>query len=899
MTKSNKKALAAIALTACMTTCASVALTRLANTAYAETAHTASVQTTQASETVIAEGLNITNGMSATATVGNMSGQYFAYVTIMSYTGEDPNPYNIFVTVGGKTVTLVYNYMIDKYEGVVKVTSGATLEVSTNSLNTFVVDVALGSLYLGTNNNYTINGVEIAAKSEVTVDVENAEASNYVITVDIGAAELSEGESLSVTINGMGYATDLEPNGGMYSAEITLSEDTTYLTIYSSSEQALNMNINLFKVAHYDKLPSSAELTMWETVTYEYTVEKDGYYSIAFSSDDAMAEVSTILKTEADAWEGLNVTGEDFPLYMAKGTTYYVDLVLVNASNEEATVNIAVAEWKNPKLMLNEIYYLPVVAGTTPATSAEYVESTLVAEKGTYNLALMNVPFMYYMANVTVTATIDGAKYKLSPENNYSIKVTTLADSVKVSLTTSDETSTVVGVSFAIPEVRNTMNLEEKTAIKVPAYETVAYYIEGITEGYYYIVLDGVPAGALLNVYTSESDVIVVPYGETRGGFQVRWGGDFAIIFSNNGDKELSFNATVYNEENEYILGLAKEQAISLNANTRTTYYMEGLAQGNYKITLSNANVSVWVNGEEVKLENGEGTFNLPSGQDYDIVTVSFKSASAVTFNVTVMPLDILELGVAKNLTADPWYYGTAYYILLNPGTYSVVLDLPEGLYGDVNANNESATNGLFTVTEKSYVAIKITLYSFVDEELDFRVLVNTYGNNTMTLGKEESVSLSNSNFGQVYKMSGLASGEYILTLSSDAIKVYVDGSLVEGNSFYVWGDSCTIAFIYSGEGSVTFTAKVTPANMLTLGETEITIDAWTYSKTYFLDLKKGEYEIYITLNGVPVQVVYNGEEIVAYGNDYGFFEVTADGYIILTFNVETFEEVTFTIDIS
>ena len=830
MTKSNKKALAAIALAACMTTCASVALTRLANTAYAETAHTASVQTaksvrkTKASEKVIAESLQITAGTSASVNVGNIvAGQYFAYVTIQESIGENYDPYDLFVTIGGETSILTYNYMIGKYEAVVKVTPNATLEVSTNSKNTLVVDVAFGNLYIGMDNEYTISGVEIPAESSLTVEVEGAEASEYILTVDIGEAELVNGAKLYAKTNATEnlYKLEHDSDDGKYTATIQLTAATTSLTIESTNPDALTASINLFKVIHYDALPSSTTLTMWEAVTYTYTVNASGYYSIdVWSTTDETVEVGVTLKTVADAWEGLSVLSKEYPLYMEAGTTYYFDLVLTNAASEKATVNTNVRAWGNPDLELNEVTYLPVVSEMVPSTSPEYVESTLNAVAGKYNLTLLEVPFMYYMTGVTVTATVDGVKYELTAENGYSAVVTTTTDYAKVSFTTADPVSTVLGVSFAIPEVRNYIELGKMEDIKAPAEATVAYYIENMEVGTYYIVLDGVPADADLTVYSSVSEGIVIPNGETMGGFQVRWeGGDFAILFTNNGAEDLSFKAGVYKAEGEYTIGLAEMQHLTIGAKTRTTYYMYGLAAGNYAITVTD-NVSVWVDGVAVDIEAGKGTFMLNSMQDDGgIITVSIKNnnATAATIDVTVMPLDLMELGVAVNLKAYAWYFGTtAYYIHLMPGTYSAALYLPEELGGSITVNNEYVDNNVFTVEKESYVAIRISVYSFTDNELDYKALVNTVG--AMEFDTDKDIKLSADNFSMTYEIT-LKAGTYDIGLfevvGAGEIQVNVGYEIViaygsfSGTITVPEDATVYVTFTYNGTASISFVAAI------------------------------------------------------------------------------------------
>lgn len=817
MTKSSKNTLAVIALAACMTICTSVALTGIANTAYADAGSSISTASVDTSETVIAEGLTITDGTSATANVGNIAGQYYVYVTIQENVGDNYDPYELYVTVGGQTVTLAFNYNVGRYEGVIRVTDGAVLEVSTNSKNTLVVNVALGDLYLGATNGYTIDGVEFSAESPLTVNLEDAEESSYILTVNLDGGNRNGGK---ISVNISGVPDDLVDNGeGVYTLEVSLSPDTATLTISTTSTETLHASVNLLKIVHYDRLPSTVTLTRWETATYEYSVGTSGYYSIDVWSDtDETADVYVTMKTEADAWEGTEVVGENYPLYMNADTTYYFDLVLAESENEQTTVSIEVSDWNKPTVELNSVYYVPVAGANTASSSVEFVELTLNAAAGEYNLSLVNVPYVYYMSGVTVTATVDGTEYYLSSLNNYAVEVTTASDNAKVSFRTSEETGTVLGVNFATPEVKNYITLDEKTDVEVAADSTVAYYIESVETGYYNIVLEGLSADALLNVYTSESDVAVVPYGELSGGFQVRWGGDFAILFTNDGSTDLDFNVTVSKAIGQYAVELAKEQTITLEADAVTTYYIEGLAQGNYEITLSDPNVSVWVDGAEVQLTNGKGSFVLTGDQDSSgIVSVSFKSAAASSLTVTVMPLDLLELGVAVNLKADAWYYGTnAYYIHLTKGTYSVALYLPDNLYGTVTVNNEYINYNVFTVEEDSYVAIRIIAYSFTDAELDFKAVVNPVG--TMEKYEDESVALSAGNFSKTYAIE-LEADTYGIILSDYAgtgeVQVTANGETVieygsdAGTITVSENTTVYLTFTYNGTATIDFVAFI------------------------------------------------------------------------------------------
>lgn len=903
MSKLKSKKLAAIALSSCMAICVGAAVGINAHknfvTASADTAKYAVTETAVGTATV---------SQATPATIdltGIKAGQYYLSVVITEG-AEDWAFYDMAVTVGGETSYLSYNFSTKTFSGVVKVGEDDTLLLTTSSDKELTVSVDLGDLYLGADNDYTLGGVQIPAMSSVTVNLVGVEG-NYRVMVDLGAVLLEEEATISVQV-GNGEEIILTKDNNYYSAYTgTISVDgETTLTVYTTSTVAITADIMLNAITEYKELPSSIELKMWEAVTYKYTAVKTGYFSLNTASEDPNVELSITFRNDPESFEGYNVTENNYPLYMEAGQEYYFEFVLMNSSNgASATINTIVEGWKKPTIMTGTAYPVPVTAEGRDAVIMD-----VVAEAREYNLALMDVPFEYYMMGRTVTANVGDMVYYLNNLNGYSTDIT-LNGNTTIYLTTNATESTVLGLFIGIPEERHYIELGEATEIMVPGATmedgtlipgSAIYYIANATEGYYNIMLSDLSADASISVETDGLSALFT--GNTAGGFKLRYGADYIVLeFLNHSTKDAEFKATVTKAQGEYDLTLGTANTVTINKGA-TAYYLEGLAVGNYELAVANLpeGATIFVDGESVDLNNGKAPITISEEQDNrGIITVLFMSNAAANITVTVTPLNIMKLNEVKTIATEGEAINMGYYMNLKAGEYSIVLDAPAGMDLTIMAGyNYAVYNGgaagTFTVEEDSYVAIRISGFDYSGAETNsFRILVSDKIG-TMMLGVEENIELTTSTFGKVYTMTGLVAGEYNIAVSSNDVKVYVDGYLVEGTSFFIWSDSCTIAFV--SDVAVTFTAKVTPANILTEGENTVTIGVWTYSKTYFMELEEGEYEIYLTLNGVDVQVVYNGEEIIAYGADFATIEVTAKGYITLTFNVETFEEVTFSVEI-
>ena len=903
MTKKKMRKLAAFALSVCMASGVGAAMAINVHTHFAAaSADTAKYAVTEA-ETYSAK-VSQTSPAIITLT-GVTAGQYSISAKITEVDGEpiaDDNWefYDLVATVGGESLYLNYDFGNRTFNGVIRVESNDTLTLTTTTASTLTLSVTVDNLSIGANNDYTLSNVKLIAGSSQMITLDNVAASDYKVIVDLGTEDLIGDGVLYAQINDgtrIQLIKDSKYFTNTYVGTVTVGDMSKTLTITSTNAVDLNATIMLNQVMTYAELPSSVDLEMWVAKTYKYTAAKTGYYSLNTSSTDSKAEVSITFKTDAEAFEGLNVTENNFPLYMEANETYYFEFVLMNSSNDaSATINTAVVNWDKPTIETNVAYPVPVTAA-----GRDRVTMDLVAEEGEYNLSLIEVPYNWYWNNITVTAYVGGEEIALNADNSYTAKIF-LDGNTTISLTTNAEDSTVLTLSIATPEVMNYIKLGVATEVTVPAATmeygelvpgNIIYYIENAQAGYY-----GITLSANNNISIDANWLPAVFKGNTTGGFRVTDSGDIVIEFYNYNMEATSFTATVTKLDGNYDMALGTNE-VSINKGT-TVYYLEGLAVGNYELSVANlpAGATISIDGVAVTLNGGKANITISEDQDNrGLVTVMFMSDAAAKLTVTVTPENVMKFNEAITITTDGDYYNTASYIYLEAGTYAIQLSTPDGMYASVTANGEDAITyggkmGVFTVAQSGNVALRFTVNNYSGVNAFKAIVTNVAG--AMTLGKEESISLTASEFGKVYTMSGLAYGEYNVTVSAN-VKVYVNGSLLEGDSFYLYDNTCTIAFV--SDVDVEFTAKVTPAYMLKLGEkTDVTIYAWNYSTTYYMELEEGEYIIELTMSdGTMIKVSVDGELVLNYGDITGSVIVDG-GYIAFTFETNTFEEVTFSV---
>lgn len=727
MSKLKCRKLATIALSSCMAVCVGGAVVGFSQTNHASTAYAATAKY------AVTENYSATVSQAkpATVTLSEKAGQYILTAVITDVDGEPISWdnwefYDLVATVNGESVYLNYNLGTHTFTGVIMVGNQDTIELSTFTSSELSLSITLGDLYIGQGNDFTLSNVQIPANQEgLKINLDNL-MGKYKISVDLGVDSLEEEKSITVMAGDnlvkLSKVNSLYLN--TYTGELNFGDGATSLSIFTTSSVALTATISLSEVKEYAELPASVNLEMWTAVTYKYTATKTGYFSLNTSSADSNAEVAITFKNDAESFEGLNVAENNYPLYMEAGNVYYFELVLVNSSNgTNATINTTVANWVKPTVMTDIAYHVPAtVAGKDKVTM------DVVAKAGAYNLSLMNVPFNWYWDGIIVTANISGEEIDLTPANNYAETIlldgnTTISLTVKAAESTIPENTTLENTTLtlyiATPEVRNTIKINEATAITVPAADgempgNAIYYIENVNAGFY-----GITLSENNNVSVDANWLPAVFKGNTYGGFKITDNGsDIAIEFFNYSKEETKFTATVSQLSANYDMALGMDEIV-INEGT-TIYYLEGLIAGSYNLAIDDlpAGATVYFDGVEIMLVDGKAVLTVSEDQaNRGLVTLMFMSKEEEFITVDITPANVMSLNEEKTINTEGDYTYAAYYMELEAGTYTIKFDMPEGMFAYVMVDGEwiaiEEQMGTFEVKKGGYVALKFDIYNY------------------------------------------------------------------------------------------------------------------------------------------------------------------------------------------
>lgn len=934
----SKKTMAAIALSATMATCGIAAIgfakmehaDALTSTHYSTSAFADVGKKDIQGQMILVTGAKISasNPLSLPLT-GVPQGQYYLSV---NFSGIPSGQYfDVVATVGDEAFYLLTDFgtTTASAAGVIRTSKADdTIILSVNTPTELTVDVYLEDLYIGESNNYQLNGVQLT-NVDTAIELQSLSAGKYTISVDLGAQVLGEDASIIAETDNEEAAPVVLVKQGFfetYTGTLDLSASTATLYLRTTNPVPLNVSITLEKQAVIDPLPATAvTLETWMPVTYSYSVTEPGYYKINYTSTDTKAVVETTFKTNATDFEGLTVVGDNFPLYMEADTTYYFTVTLTDATENTASVTFTVTDWAAPTITAGDIFYVPV----TSATSKE-AEIDLDLADNTYNLSITDVPFTYvennYVISAFFTATAPTQSVALNRDNSFAASVE-LKGATKVHFTTTAPTDTVVGISFVVPEERKELVIGALTDIEVPGkvgteqYGSATYYVtaptlpEGQTFdwlGYYDIVLSTLTSQNI-EVTTTYSDIPAVLRGDSVGGFAIRYEGEFALIFRNYGAEAATFKATVTKALSDLSIDLGVETDVTVPAESLTVRYLENLVQGNYSFTVTAAdestdlqNITVYVDGEEFALENGKATLNVSYTQDSNgLITVMFKNTGATDANlkVTVTPQNVMMLGTPVTISTTGYDYYAAYNINLAAGTYVLALNLPEGMNVSVLVGNTEIvtygnTAGILNVTEDNagYFGLRFNFYYGTGKDVDVQAIIYRFDEqNTLALDTPKTISFAATDIATTYKIN-LTAGRYSITLQ-DGVEIAVNGLVTTNGLFDIVAENETvyITFINKTATAKTFNVTVhqTDSYFLELGVfKDITLSGYETRTYYITNITAGDYSIRIDSN--VIQVMFNGQEIIASGSYAGTFTVTENGTIAITFNSYSFEEVTF-----
>lgn len=818
---------------------------------------------------------------------------------------------------------ITYNPYVEGYTSVVSVKPGMELTLSLYGSYNVEVEAYLDNLYIGPANEYWLSGIQIMAGQSSTITLKDVPAGNYIASAEIIDGALEKGATMSIqvdegTVLPMTYNVNMY---GAYTANIAIDENSKTLTLATTSEIELTINFNLYAETETTPLPTTTAdyFTAFEARTYSYKATSTGYQSIVPTAYPSADDFYITFKTTANDFSGESVQGDNYPLYMESGKTYYFTVMYFGFDNG-ANIKFDVTAWEAPTLYVHsEIVYAPV-SNSNVIGAINYE----VSEAGTYELALINVA--YWEAQITVHYG-DNKTEVLNGGNSFTVNVD-LGTTGEMYFTTTYDVSFAVGVALgnSAREYDDEIALDTNVEIELNAGESLVYVVgrmndgefEGLTNGNYAVTLTG--ANGQVVIYDANYYTPVVAYGESSGMFAVlldypnEWGynGETSrqqpLLIENYGDTTVTFTirVTAY-AGNMLTLGTATQ--ITLAADANTTYFLEGLDSGSYVVMVggTHSNIVVYNMAERytalvpMGAEEGMYSFTLVPARhdpefpetDYDGETsrtlgllIQNVGYTSETFTITVVKVNSLELDTATEiaLTANQ---GATYYIgNLVSGTYNVAIENGEGV--TVVAKGATYSNGKLVVkaSEGKYALVALTFSSTTSKTITVTVTETVDG--TMNVGEAQKVELSYNDDTVSYEIY-LTAGNYEINLTDVEWTGFFEAyyMVAVNDNYIIFGDTYAyfeifedgyyvVTFMYYDDYTVSFNATITEVasedNTLMLGEyKDITLSAGE-TKTYYIDLPAGSYAVMLS-DGTQITVTADGE-IIIYNEEVGLFDV-------------------------
>lgn len=856
-------------------------------------------------------------------------GQYYLVADVLTEVAW----VDLYAEVTGVTypVYLSYNSALDAYIGLVTINSaGDTIEFGTYLATEMSIDVYLTGLFMGDSTDNAIYGLQIAAGTPSTVELQGVQSDEYVFSAQLeDAGLLAEGSTLTLEVlagNTVQTEKELTLNPNMYDAfteKFPISSTSTAVRISTTNTDLLTLDLSFQPVVTVeDPLPTtegeSATLALYNSYSYYYTVPSDmatGYYVMSYKTDVTNAEIAITMKNDPNDLTGTIIENAEYPIKLTSGVTYYFDVFYTGIRQEEGSQPVTPPDsveayfmfdtWTKPTIALNTTVYVPV-------TVSGQVDIPISGTVGTkYNVGLVGVPFG--VNNITIHYA--GESYTVNDLNAFSATITYSEGKGTIYFTTDYPYDFTVGVAltYTTPEYDSSITLNDAKTITLRAKESLTYYIDPISAGYYAMVLS--QNNGHVSVEVSSWYQPIISGNETTGVFGVYTYDSestiVAIVFTNDADSTITFTATV-SATGEATMTLGTAKAIELSSTVKTqTYYIESLPEGLYSVALSGATgVEVYASTSEAPIISGSattGTFSV----DYDDTTVSLKfvysGSEEITVNATVTMVNngYMELGVPKYVALSQEYKTKTYTLegLTVNGQYSVALD--NYFSGDVVVTVDGKEVvvrgqyfGSFTATATT-AQVSFTYSGTAEQEFGFNAIINEY--TELKLNTAQSITMTGSENVFVAVVSGLDAGTYVLDIDREVLaglEVTANGEQVIG-----WGQTAG-AFVVSGSSPVVLTFRYYGAERITVNATvhatlnfddatQITVGAGQ-SVDYYVVANDGSYSIAIRgYAGNQLTVTSDGTVVVPEGAVVGSFTVV-NGLAKLTFTNSGDAAITF-----
>lgn len=368
----------------------------------------------------------------------------------------------------------------------------------------------------------------------------------------------------------------------------------------------------------------SITLTGKESAAYTVTIPKTGYYEVVLDlkgGDPIQVDAST-------AWRSIipygNTSGAFYAEVAEGETETTVDLLFTHEGTGSTTFEVIVRTLSNAVIKLNKATDITVPAGTE---KTYFVEN--LAE-GIYSVEIpAGLKVEVYTSVTEEPVIVAGGTF-----GTFDIFY---AQTVSLIFKNTGDADATFAVTVE-KKAQGYMYLGWENTISMAADETsVTYYLDNVSEGTYTMDLN-LPEGVEIQV-TSSLDGSIIAYGQTSATFEITEDNtDIMFTFTKKGNAAVEFGATVSLTANAKIeLGTAK--TITLGAFETKTYDIEGLEEGDYRITLTlpdGALIQVNI-GDTIVIKTGESSAAFEVENDGTTVSLTFFSLSLTDVTFTVM----------------------------------------------------------------------------------------------------------------------------------------------------------------------------------------------------------------------------------------------------------------------
>lgn len=811
----------------------------------------------------------------------------------------------LIASIGGtnKVLTRLENTDFNTYSATIELPDGATasqLTLTSTSTDALVGTVSLyqlGAITRIENNTATATGVNVWNTAIFSYTSATPKYVTAKITSDPAAVSVS---------------TIVGKSAGNYSGSPVASE--TY-PIYIEAGETYYFEVTLENID--STTATSANLTITISDWVRPTIEVGGTYAIPVTPEAQSEHETFDLNAAADTYD-LTITEVPFDYYLTgvivtahityaaeEGVAPAVQEVVLNSNNnysEEVEIaanveSIYFTTTQESRSVISITLTIPevinyIVPGTpktinVPANGSitYFIEA---AHAGVYSLELTNT-------SSSVSVMVGDVTIIPAGKTRGGFVVQYEGNDFGITFVNSSSAEVEITAEVALETADTTIQLDTAKSITLAANQRQAFFMYSLAAGTFDLSItpatttgvtlevDGVP----VTITNGKATITISEVQDTNG----------LVNFTFESTAAATFNVTVTPQN---IVEAGKEFSITTSGYYYyVAYYVKGLeANTEYYMVLDlpeGVSATVTQNGTDlIYYGNAIGTFRT-TGDGY--VTLRFSLYAYGNATTIKAYIDKYTANTVGTMTVN-----TATDITVEGRYASYTLDLTEGLYyisvlGDV----EATINGTLVSNSISYYAygdeqVRVTFINFTGATATATATVVT---DVITVGLGTSVTLA-ADSSKVYGID-LEKGVFTLTLSeNENVEVQLDGVVVapENGTYRLdvtMGGGHTLTFVNTGASEVSFTATVTPNNLLVLGEEkEITVSAGS-SESYYIDLEAGSYTITLTfVDGTEVEVLLNGEQIVYPGDTTGEIDVQINGYQILTFVAET--DVTFNV---